>query len=203
MDVTIVVATFGGPEWVELAARRAIPSAQRFGVPVLHAHGDSLHEARNAAVEQVDTEWVIHLDADDELENSYLDAMESGSADVRAPAVRYVGPGAATRGPAMPHVAGHTHACTADCLPYGNWLVVGSAVRAELVRKVGGWRDFTWSEDWDLWLRCHLAGASIEAIPAAVYRAHVRRDSRNRGASQAERLAAHRAIAQANGVPIP
>jgi len=23
----------------------------------------------------------------------------------------------------------------------GNWLVVGSLVRAELVRKVGGWRD--------------------------------------------------------------
>jgi hypothetical protein len=49
----------------------------------------------------------------------------------------------------------------------------------------------------------HLAGATFEAIPAAIYRAHVRRDSRNRGASQAAKLTAHRAIAAANGVPIP
>jgi GT2 family glycosyltransferase len=100
----------------------------------------------------------------------------------------------------MPAVAGHTHQCVAECLVDGNWLVVGSLVRADLVRKVGGWRDFDWSEDWDLWLRCHLAGASFEAIPEAVYRAHVRPDSRNRGASREKRLAAHKAIASANGL---
>ena len=78
--------------------------------------------------------------------------------------------------------------------------MIGSAVRADLVREVGGWRDFDWSEDWDLWLRCHLAGASFEPVPEAVYRAHVRLHSRNRGASDSKRLAAHRAIAEANGV---
>lgn len=199
------VATFGGEEWMRLASARAVPSAlaQVSYRHVVYRHGETLHEARNAALAAVETEWVCFLDADDELERGYLDAMATGTADVRAPAVRYVHPGGAAQTPRVPNVAGHSHACVAECLPFGNWLVVGSLVRAGLVRRVGGWRDFDWSEDWDLWLRCHLAGATFEAIPAAIYRAHVRRDSRNRAASRPARLAAHRAIAAANGVPSP
>lgn len=204
MDVTICVATFGGPEWERLARTRALPSAHALGVPAVHVHGPSLHEARNGAVALVRTPWLIHLDADDELEPGYITAMAAGSADVRAPAVRYIrGYGDRSARASMPRVAGHEHDCVGDCLPYGNWLVVGAAVRTEMVVKVGGWRDFDWSEDWDLWLRCYLAGASFEAIPSAVYRAHVRRGSRNRGRGQAARLATHRAIAEANGVPVP
>lgn len=140
---------------------------------------------------------MIHLDADDELEPGYLDHLAEGTADLRAPAVRYVRPFHAT--PArVPKVAGHTHRCTAECLPEGNWLVVGTLVRTQMVRDAGGWRDFPWSEDWDLWLRCWLNGATVEAIPAAVYRAHVRPDSRNRAPDRAAKLAAHKAIYEAN-----
>jgi hypothetical protein len=173
-------------------------------VPIVRVHGDSLHGARNAALDQVATEWVCHLDADDELEAGYFDHMAAGTADVRAPAVRYVRPGRRS-GPApyVPRVAGHRHACTAECLPWGNWLIVGSLARTETLRAVGGWRDFPWSEDWDLWVRCWHAGATFEAIPDAVYRAHVRPDSRNRAPAAAEKLAAHRAIAEANGLPVP
>lgn len=199
--MTIAVATYGDSTWYTLACNRAIPSAQQFGVPVAYVHGETLHDARNAVLDKVKTEWVVFLDADDELEPDYLTAMAAATADIRAPAVRYVGgPPVSAR---VPRVAGHAHACIGECLRFGNWLVVGSAVRAELVRSVGGWRDFAWSEDWDLWLRCHLAGASIEAVPAAIYRAHVRHDSRNRGQSAEAKLAAHRAIAAANGVPVP
>jgi cellulose synthase/poly-beta-1,6-N-acetylglucosamine synthase-like glycosyltransferase len=70
--------------------------------------------------------------------------------------------------------------------------------RTELLRKVGGWRDWPLYEDWDLWLRCHLAGATFEAIPRAIYRAHARVDSRNRAPDRAARLAAHEAIHRAN-----
>lgn len=202
LDVTVAVCTFGNPEWPRLAHARAVPSAQVLNVPVVHVHEASLDRARNSALERITTEWIIYLDADDELEAGYIDAMATGAADVRAPAVRYI-QGAHASPPAIPTVAGHSHACEAACLPYGNWLVVGSMVRADLVRSVGGWRDFAWSEDWDLWLRCHLAGATFQAIPQAIYRAHVRRNSRNRGQSHAARMAAHRAIAAANGVPIP
>lgn len=199
MDVTVVVATYGDPSWIELAQQRAIPSAAALGVPAVHHHDDTLHDARNNALDLVDTEWVCYLDADDELEAGYFTHMAEGSADVRAPSVRYVRNGRADH-PWMPQVAGHCHRCTADCLVRGNWLVVGSLIRREHVIDLGGWRDFDWSEDWDLWLRAHLGGLSIEGLPAAVYRAHVRPDSRNRGATKAERERSHRAIAEANGV---
>lgn len=199
MDVTVVVATFGADEWRQLAAERAIPSAEALGVPVVAVHGDTLHDARNAGLAQVVTEWVCHLDADDELEPGYFTAMAGGTAAVRAPAVRYIYPHHIFR-PRVPQVAGHQHDCDADCLTDGNWLVVGSVARTELLRTVGGWRDFEWSEDWDLWLRCHLAGATFEAVRPAIYRAHARPDSRNRGANQATKLAAHHAILEANGL---
>ena len=196
MEVTVAVATFGAERWRALAHSRALPSAHAAGAAeVVHVHTDhDLAEARNAALALVRTEWVVYLDADDELEGGYLDAMAAGTADVRAPAVRYVHGGGAATTPRLPNVAGHTHACCADCLPNGNWLVIGSAVRADMLRAAGGWREFPWSEDWSVWLRCHLAGATFEPIPAAIYRAHVSKFSRNRGAPQATRLAAHRAI---------
>ena len=196
-DVTICVGTFGDESWIELAESRALPSARSFGVPVVHVHADTLHDARNQALEQVATEWVVFLDADDELDPGYLEHLFTATADVRGPAVKYIQQHRVTQAKVQ-RVSGHRHACTAECLPEGNWLVVGSMVRAELVRQVGGWRDFPWSEDWDLWLRCHLAGATFEPVPAAIYRAHVRPDSRNRAPEHAERIAAHRAIYEAN-----
>ena len=196
MDVTVVIATYGDMTWLDLAdtAEASVPP----GVRVVRVHGDTLHDARNEALDKVTTEWVCHLDADDELEHGYFDHVSQGAADVRAPSVRYCLNGISRRAPHVPRVAGHAHDCTADCLPDGNWLVVGSVARADLLREVGGWRDFPVYEDWDLWLRCHLAGATIEALPDAVYRAHVRFDSRNRGPARDVKEAAHRAIYAAN-----
>lgn len=191
MDVTIAVATFGEHHWKTLAARRAIPSAER-QAPVVYTHGETLHEARNEALEMVDTEWVIHLDADDELEPGYVEAMARGTADVRGPLARYVQ--GRRRRLWQPRVHGHKHDCTAECLRHGNWLLIGSAVRTELIRRAGGWRDYPWSEDWSTWIRCWKAGGTFELIRDAVYRAHVDPKSRNRGASPSERLAAHRLI---------
>lgn len=195
--MTVCIATFGHPHWQDLARERAAPSAAALEVPVVQVHGETLHDARNTALSMVETEWVVHLDADDELDPGYLVAMAAGTADLRAPAVSYVR-GGRPRGAYVPQVAGHDHPCAAGCLRDGNWLVVGSLVRAELVRAVGGWRDFAVYEDWDLWLRCWLAGATVEAIPTAVYRAHVRPDSRNRAPARAVKEATHRAIVAAN-----
>lgn len=202
LDVTVVVATFGGPEWQDLARTRAVPSAQALGVPVVHVHAGSLHEARNAGLRQVATEWVCHLDADDELEPGFFDAIAAASADVRAPAVRYIRPGWQWAPAQMPQVSGHDHACTADCLPWGNWLVIGSVVRAGLAQQVP-FEDHELYEDWAWYLGLRAVGATFEAVPAAVYRAHVRPGSRNRAPDQPSRLEAHRAIARRHGVPVP
>lgn len=196
LDVTVTVATFGDQRWLDLALERAIPSAKD-QARVVHSHRQNLADARNTALAQVETEWVIHLDADDELEPGYVEAMASGTADVRGPLVRYMLDGH-ERNLWQPRVWGHRHDCEASCLGDGNWLVVGSAVRTAMVRNVGGWRDFPWSEDWDLWLRCWKAGATFELVRDAIYRAHVRPDSRNRGATQEAKAAAHRAIYEVN-----
>lgn len=191
MDVTVAVCTFGDHSWRELAESRAVPSALE-QAPVVRVHGESLHSARNETLARVETEWVIYLDADDELEPGYVEAMAAGSAEVRAPMVRYVDAGRPRLW--QPRVAGHEHDCDAACLRAGNWIVIGAAVRTELLRSVGGWHDFAWSEDWCTWALCARAGASFELVRGAIYRAHVRSDSRNRGATRAAKVAAHRAI---------
>jgi glycosyltransferase involved in cell wall biosynthesis len=196
--VTICVATFGDLTWQDTADRVAIPSAEEFGVPVVAVHGASIHAARNACLAQVQTEHVIFLDADDELEPGYLQAMTgTQDADVRVPYVRYVADPTRILNPVMPRVVGHRHACVPACLPCGNWIVIGAQVRTQLLRDIGGWRDFGW-EDWDLWLRCHLAGARFTIATGAVYRANVRPGSRGRY-SAAESLRHHEAVARANG----
>jgi glycosyltransferase involved in cell wall biosynthesis len=197
MDITLTVATFGAPEWRDLAESRAIPSCEAQGVPVIHHHGDSLADARNGALALVETEWVAVCDADDELEPDYVEAMSRGTADVRGPLARYMVDGC-ERNLWQPRVWNHHHDCVAECLEWGNWLLIGSAVRTEMLREVGGWRDFPWSEDWDVWIRCWQAGATFELIRDAIYRAHVRPDSRNRGADHAEKMAAHQVIYEAN-----
>ena len=201
-DVTVAVATFGSEKWADLARRRAIPSAEALRVPVVHCHDLTLHDARNGALAMVETEFVCFLDADDELEAEFFTEIFKATADLRAPAVRYVRNGRLNTS-AMPRVAGHLHACEPACLEYGNWLVIGTVVRADLIRRVGGWRDYAVYEDYDLWVRCWQAGATIESVPAAIYRAHVRPDSRNRAPSQSIKHSTHQQIALANGLPVP
>lgn len=199
MDVSVIVGTYGGREWRELAQDRAIPSANAAGARVVHAHRDTLHEARNAGAQLTDSEWLCFLDADDELSPDYFHHMKRGSADLRAPAVSYVRNGRAIP-PYVPQVAGHRHPCTAECVTSGdgNWLVVGTLIRREQFLEAGGWRDWTVYEDFDLWMRALLLGATVEAIPEAVYRAHVRPDSRNRAPEMSVKNSVHRAIVEAN-----
>jgi GT2 family glycosyltransferase len=207
VGVSVVVATYGDDEWHELAWERAIPSAQAQGVPVIHAIGRDITDARNTGLSQVQTREVVFLDADDELEPGYFDAMATRPAgSIGVPRVRYIRPKRHEPRPYFPRVAGTKHQfhdCTAECLSDGNWIVIGACVPTSLLRGIGGFRDFEWSEDFDLWVRCWKAGATFERVPDAIYRAHVRMDSRNRGASRETKLAAHQAIARANGLPVP
>lgn len=199
MDVTVAVCSFGESSWQELAESRAAPSAMH-QCPVVRVHQPegTLAGARNYALEQVASEWICFLDADDYLAPDFVEQMAKGSADLRAPAVSYVRKFRQPREAGVPKVAGHEHACTAECLPEGNWLVIGSVVRSELLRKVGGFKEWPCYEDWDLWLRCHLAGASIEALPEAVYYAVVNPESRNRAPHIAVKNRVHRDIVAAN-----
>jgi len=182
LDATVVIGTYGKELWRRLATKRALPSARAQGVPVIHEHRTTLAEARNAGLAQVETPWVIHLDADDQLTPGYVEAMAEGTADMRVPRIMQVrGTGAISRGrPFMPRVWGHKHECSADCLRFGNWAVIGTAIRTGLAQSVGGWEEWDWSEDWALWARAWQAGGTIEPIHKAVYKAWLRPNSRNR-----------------------
>lgn len=196
-DFTICAGTFGGNEWVQLATERAIPSAEAQGCKVIHRHGSTLAQARNEALALVSTEWVVFLDADDELGPGYVEALAAGAADLRAPAVSYV-KNAQPRPPYVPKVAGHTHACSSACLVDGNWLVIGTAVRTALALQVGGFNEWPVYEDWCFFMRCWLAGGTVEALPCAVYLAHWRHESRNRAPDVAVKNRIHREILKAN-----
>jgi glycosyltransferase involved in cell wall biosynthesis len=189
---TVVVGTFGDGSWRWLAQERAIPSAAG-QAPVIHVHGETLAQARNEALTRVETEWVVHLDADDELAPDYVERMLEGSAAIRAPAVRHVWPNWQSE-PEVPRVWGHEHDCVAECLRAGNYCCIGTMYRTELARKVG-WEEFGWSEDWAFAAGCWQAGGTVESIPAAVYVAHHRRRSRNRVPREVG-LKWHRAIEQ-------
>lgn len=208
LPATVVVATYGADWYRQLADERAVPSAITLGLNVVQVHVDDgdLADARNLGASQVETPWTIFLDADDELEGGFAvyagrAAVAHPDADVLVPQVRYMHPSGSTGTAHFPHVYNHTdHDCVADCLPFGNWVVVGAPVRTAVSQKVG-WQRWERYEDWAFWLSCYQAGAQFVKVSDAIYRAHVRPESRNaRGRPGVE---IHRAIAAAHGAPAP
>lgn len=205
--MTVVVATYGSEQVWGPRALVAEASALSSGADdVIRVHGPSLHDARNGALARVETEWVIHLDADDTLPPGYCDtarelAGDLPGVDVFVPSVAYTR-GTARRDPVVPRVSGHAHDCEGACLQYGNWVVIGAPVRTRIVRDSGGWRDWPVYEDWCLWLRVFQAGALFARAPGLVYEAVTRPKSRNRS-GRAMGLETHRRIAAAYGVPVP
>lgn len=166
-DVTIIIPVYGDHDrWMPLA-RRAAGSAITQTVPparVFISAGETLSAARNGAAEWARTEWLCFLDADDELDVRYVEAMLAAEGDVRQPAT--LGIDAQGQEDPLPVVI------PAKPFMYGNYIVIGAFVRTQLFFDVGGFRELPAYEDWDLWIRCWLAGAQIGVAPEAIYRVH-------------------------------
>lgn len=179
-DVDVVIASYGPiEEWEALIARAVnsiiYQSVRSFQVCQLHDPvGTDLSLVRNQAAAKGSAEWIIFLDADDELSPDYLRAMLEAEGDIRQPSTLGVHPdGHEDDYPVLipPHPNG---------LLVGNHLVIGSMIRRSLFNSVGGFREgLPALEDWDLWIRCHLVGAIVGTAPDAIYRVHVRPASRN------------------------
>lgn len=207
MDATVIVPVFGDIDHWTRVAQPAVRSALDQGWPALVVAGATLADARNRGLGLVSTEWVVMVDADDELEPGFAaaaDAVAEG-ADVIVPAVRYVTDMAAAP-PRIPRVSGHDHDCQPECLTWGNWVVIGAPARMSTLAfppavRFGDWPVY---EDWPFWVDAFLAGGRFVRQPAAIYRAHVRAGSRNRGETDhAAKLETHRSIARAKGLPVP
>lgn len=167
-DVTIIVATFGDPSWRTIAAERAIPSAGP-QAPTIAVHGNSIAEARNTGAVLAQTEWLIFLDADDELAPGYVDAMLAAGGDLRAPELHLI---RAIDSIEVPDLASRDMAVMNQC-------PIGTMIRRQRLFDVGGfWEERAW-EDWSLFRRCWLDDDVIVHVPGAVYRSFVGRTGRN------------------------
>jgi glycosyltransferase involved in cell wall biosynthesis len=169
LSFSIVIASHGKEIWKDLALTRALPSAENQGAEVLIEHdpNGTRAEVRNRLIEKASGDWIITLDADDQLEPGYVAAMEAAKVDnaLLTPRIAYVRRGVRQQPKFWPEFD----------LQRGNWMVVGTAAPRELMLAVGGWRSFYGSgvlnqwDDWDMWIRCTQAGAQIVKVPDAVY----------------------------------
>lgn len=172
MSVSIIVGTYGDRAvWHQLACR-AISSAEKQTVPaqIIYVHGSTLQDARNVGAERAEGDWLIFLDADDELDPKYVEAMLAGKGDLRQPATLGIVDGKEDPFPVV---------IPKKPLLDGNYMVIGTMCRRDLFEQVGGFHDYPIYEDWDLWIRMWIAGAIPEPCPEAIYRVHVQQESRN------------------------
>lgn len=173
-DVSIIIPTFGDlAVWGPLADRaQSSAEAQTMPAEIVRVHGETLAQARNTGAARAAGEWLVHLDADDELDPGYVEAMLQGSAELRQPAMLGVLDGIEDDYPVL---------LPRRPLCDSNFLCIGTMVSKDLLARVGGFLGEPMLEDWSAWLRCWLEGATIESVPDAVYRVHVRPESRNSG----------------------
>jgi glycosyltransferase involved in cell wall biosynthesis len=180
----VIIASYGGDEWVDLARTRAIPSAEAQNaheVVVVHQPDGNVASCRNEGARQATGDWLCFLDADDELAPGFLAAIERARKQhsirrpsdrvLYTPAVSYIQNG--RRRPPRVH--------REVPLSSGNWLVIGTVVSREMFFEVGGFRDWPHGlEDWDLWARIwRTADPTIVKVPRAVYVAYWNEDSKH------------------------
>lgn len=192
-SASILIASFGEARWADQAREVALPSAleqDAFEVIVEHS-GRSIAEARNTAAAKASGDWLIFLDADDQLEAGYVEALlaHARAGRLLAPAVRFV---EVDRDPPPAVVLDDRDIRTM------NPCVVGTAIdRVDFARVGGFWRERAW-EDWSLFRRAWLLGAEVVHVPEAVYRVNVNPAGRNSTVDRPRQL--HREIIRSHAV---
>jgi len=165
MEIQVIVTTWGHPSWAGQASRIAIPSVVDQDVMIYHHHDESAPSAgaaRNRAVEICDPqEWICFLDADDELEPGYFDAMRAvglWDSHLGTPALRLPGK--------EPEIYPQR-----DIIYDLNPCPIGTLIHRDVFEDAGQfWGEPAW-EDWSLFRRAVLRGASIRFVLDAVYNA--------------------------------
>lgn len=180
--ISVLISSFGALKFERLGRRRAYPSVaeQGFHEVILRYEPEmNLAEVRNAAANQATGDYLLFLDADDQLAPGFADAMHAAIAGLKGdhlltPAIQY-GAGREFSTPRFwPEIDIKT----------GNWMVVGTLVPRSLFESVGGWVEYELYEDWAMWAKCIQGGASPIKVPGANYMAYVSAGSRNRGKSR-------------------
>lgn len=175
---SVIIATYGDPSWRTLAERAAYSVKEQSVQPdsLILSHHDSLHQARNGPIERLTSEWLIFLDADDELDFRYIEVMsnrvvELGNEDyLIQPSTLGVQNGIEDDYPVL---------IPERDIQTGNWMVIGTAVKRESFLRAGGFPDLPCWEDWALWAQCIENGSQTTTAPEAVYRVTAHSNGRN------------------------
>lgn len=178
-SVGVVIGTYGDLTlWQDLITRavRSVRNQTVKADSVSTVHGTSLANARNTGAAAVKTDLFIFLDADDELDPGYIQAMKEtaslrqGHFILRPATLGFYEDGSEDDEPVM---IPRTDMRTSNC------AVIGSCVRSETFAAAGGFREYSALEDWALWRTMMANGAELVDVPAAIYRVGVREGSRN------------------------
>lgn len=173
--ISILIATYGGDEWAEMAMNRAFLSVAHLDTEIIVGHDadGTIASARNGLAAKATGDWLCFLDADDELAPGYLEAMERELEPMAllTPIVQKFLRGRGRRSAFYNEVP----------LSSGNWLVIGTVLERSLFERVGGFGDYPHGfEDWSLWFKCDKVGAHVKKVRGAVYRQHINPQSKHR-----------------------
>lgn len=180
MSIAVVLATFGDRKVWDRFAHRAERSVQAQTQPAdeFHrVHADSLHVARNRGAMAALADWLIFLDADDELDKHYVEALASSigvnpTADIHVPYIQKISNNHVFRSGPLKEPG--------KSIFEVNHLPIGAMVRRDLFLEVGGFEDWPILEDWHVWMKLEAAGARWCWCPQAIYKIHWRDGSRNK-----------------------
>jgi len=179
--ISIVITTYGGDHWPEIARQRAYPSAMEqnaYEVIVHHERSLPIGPARNRAALRTSGEWLLFLDADDDLDPDYCSMMTDAICSAERPEPALLQPAVCYYRKGRP---GPTYLIPEKDLSTDNFLVIGTVLRRRLFMDVGGFNDYPHGfEDWSLWAKCWRAGAKVFPVPRAVYNAHINPQSEHR-----------------------
>lgn len=157
---------------------------------MIHDPDATLAAVRNRGAIHATGDWLLFLDADDELSPGFREAMEAAVTKHKNRPMLLT--------PAVSYVYGRERHQPKFWPPGdirdGNWMVIGTLIRRDLFHEIGGFRDYGWSEDWDLWARAITHGCGFDQVQEAVYIAHVDPKSRNRSAGPRTMLYWHQRI---------
>lgn len=198
--ISCVVATCGSDWWRRAGDEAA---ATVVGAPVIRIHDPlgTVAGVRNAGLDQVTTDFVCWLDADDSLTPDYFEQMSRMTVDIRQPNVPGWNAGRVI--PPQCHHHGTPHGARRECLEYGNPFSPGAVVRTELALR------HRWSERWPVledfafWRSICTDPLVTVACTPAVYLTRTRRNPspRNRSLPRSEWAKVGRQIAEA--IPWP
>jgi glycosyltransferase involved in cell wall biosynthesis len=178
--VAVIVATYGDKVFWDRLAERAMASVkaqtrQPEELIRYHSHGQSLSEARNTAAKMAwYCDWLVFLDADDELDPAYLEHLTRSRLDVDiwVPFVQRVRQGVVGQ-PGILKAPGAS-------LYERNHIPIGAMIRRTAFEAVGGFEDWPIYEDWHFLMKLEKAGARWAVIAPAIYRIYDRKNSRNK-----------------------